>query len=503
MAAFSSKTYLAMFLLTVPPYLVYQPWILWWFLYFVAGLSVFAALMWCTFQTLNMLNGLNIQWAASKKESEISEALKKQHEEFRKSTYPQEFASGWYPLCWSHEVKRGEVIQRNALGKSYAIFRGDVNGEIGVLDAFCPHMGCNLVVGGTVSGDRLQCPFHLWKFDRRGACTSIPYLKSKKIPQSANATAYPSTEYHDMICVYFGDGLPAYHLPVLEHLLDATRYRLVSSLDYGSINMHLQEFAENAADWMHFSPIHGKMMVPFTRWQIPFVDRWLSIHHRPATHIGGGSGRDSVAIKANDYGPDQRHFLYFVNKAQLRWNGQPVPNSDGNACITFCGPAGVCIFRFSIPAIDPSAEIVLFHTHLPLDAMNLRVRFHWYASRRLPALLVWYVVGNWIAQWTNDLDIWENKILLRKPCLVRGDGPIFKVRRWWRQFYPEPTHQKLSDAERAQSGHKKIVVQHEHEEEEEETTTTAERSVEDKVLQSVAEALPKEKEQDGGHSVAW
>ena len=68
--------------------------------------------------------------------------------------------------------------------------------------------------------------------------------------------------------------------------------------------------------------------------------------------------------------------------------------------------------------------------------MNLRVRFHWYAHHKLPRLLVWYVVGNWISQWTNDIMIWENKILLQKPCLVKGDGPIFKVRRWWRQFYP-------------------------------------------------------------------
>ena len=48
-------------------------------------------------------------------------------------------------------MKRGEVIQRNALGKSFAIFRGDLNGEIGVLDAYCPHLGSNLAVGGITS----------------------------------------------------------------------------------------------------------------------------------------------------------------------------------------------------------------------------------------------------------------------------------------------------------------------------------------------------------------
>ena len=158
-------------------------------------------------------------------------------------------------------MKRGEVIQRNALGKYFAIFRGDTNGEVGVLNAFCPHLGSNLAVGGTVCNDQLQCPFHRWSFDRDGKCTNIPYLKSKKIPSNAHATAYPSTEYHDMICVYVGGPLPAYHLPIQQDLLDSSKSHYIGSLDYGSINMHLQEFAENAADWMHFAPIHGRMMV--------------------------------------------------------------------------------------------------------------------------------------------------------------------------------------------------------------------------------------------------
>jgi cholesterol 7-dehydrogenase len=57
----------------------------------------------------------------------------------------------------------------------------------------------------------------------------------------------------------------------------------------------------------------------------------------------------------------------------------------------------------------------------------------------MPRWLVYYVVGNWISQWRNDLDIWENKVHLRKPLLVKGDGPIHKARRWFRQFYPEGT----------------------------------------------------------------
>ena len=53
----------------------------------------------------------------------------------------------------------------------------------------------------------------------------------------------------------------------------------------------------------------------------------------------------------------------------------------------------------------------------------------------MPRFLVWYIVGNWIAQYQNDIMIWENKKFLRNPTLVKGDGPMNKQRRWYKQFY--------------------------------------------------------------------
>lgn len=44
-------------------------------------------------------------------------------------------------------------------------------------------------------------------------------------------------------------------------------------------------------------------------------------------------------------------------------------------------------------------------------------------------ILVWYVIGNWIAQWKNDIAIWENKVWTLKPLLVKEDGPVQKLRR--------------------------------------------------------------------------
>ena len=64
------------------------------------------------------------------------------------------------------------------------------------------------------------------------------------------------------------------------------------------------------------------------------------------------------------------------------------------------------------------------------------MHFHWFADRRIPRLLVSYVVGSWIAQWRQDVRIRENKIYRADPVLSSADGPIFRMRRWYRQFLP-------------------------------------------------------------------
>ena len=44
------------------------------------------------------------------------------------------------------------------------------------MDAYCPHLGANLGVGGHVRGNCIECPFHGWQFDgETGKCMKIPY----------------------------------------------------------------------------------------------------------------------------------------------------------------------------------------------------------------------------------------------------------------------------------------------------------------------------------------
>ena len=48
--------------------------------------------------------------------------------------------------------------------------------QVSIVDAYCPHLGANLGVGGHVRGNCIECPFHGWRFDgETGQCVSIPY----------------------------------------------------------------------------------------------------------------------------------------------------------------------------------------------------------------------------------------------------------------------------------------------------------------------------------------
>ena len=65
------------------------------------------------------------------------------------------------------------------LGLHLAVFRAE-DGQAHIIDAYCPHMGANLAVGGVVKGNCLECPFHGWKFrGDDGKCVEIPYISKE------------------------------------------------------------------------------------------------------------------------------------------------------------------------------------------------------------------------------------------------------------------------------------------------------------------------------------
>ena len=114
---------------------------------------------------------------------------------------PPVYPNGWFEIICSDELRVGDVKAVSMIGLHFAVFRGE-NGKACVMDAFCPHLGANLGVGGRVKGNCIECPFHGWTYDgETGKCVRIPY--TSKIPSMAKTKVWPSVELNGLVFVWF------------------------------------------------------------------------------------------------------------------------------------------------------------------------------------------------------------------------------------------------------------------------------------------------------------
>jgi phenylpropionate dioxygenase-like ring-hydroxylating dioxygenase large terminal subunit len=75
------------------------------------------------------------------------------------------------------------------------------SGQIGILDAYCSHMGADLAMGRVVE-ECLECPFHNWRFATDGKCLSIPL--STSIPAFARQRSYPAVLRNGLVFMWNG-----------------------------------------------------------------------------------------------------------------------------------------------------------------------------------------------------------------------------------------------------------------------------------------------------------
>ncbi len=169
------------------------------------------------------------------------------------------YPRGWFQVAYSDELKAGEVQPLKYFGVELVMFRTE-DGEVSVLDAFCPHMGAHLGYGGKVDGDGIVCPFHAWKFNGEGKCTEVPY--AEHLPRKANITTWPVHEVNGLIMVWHDiEGKePEWEIPEIpEWNNDAwTPYWK----QRWKMRTHNQDMCENVVDKAHFRYVHGMNIVP-------------------------------------------------------------------------------------------------------------------------------------------------------------------------------------------------------------------------------------------------
>lgn len=316
--------------------------------------------------------------------------------------FPFGMPFGWYPVAWSLELERGTVARRRYFGRELALYRGE-SGAAFVFDAYCPHLGAHLAVGGTVEGDSLRCPFHGWRFSGRGECLEIPYAKrmAKRMPASARARAYPVRESGGVLWAWYhpSDAAPCFEPPEIPEFGAADWTPEWTRYDW-TVRTHPQEVAENSVDWPHFHFIHH--MDPPPERAVRFEGREIHWHAATTKSVSTLEGAaDSIRVVGRNPGLGCSYVRYSGMGDSVIVMGM-TPIDDERLHMRF-GVIGKKNGR-------SDAEMAAFHRA--------------YADDMARAV-------------EQDFPIWENKAYHAAPRLCDGDGPVPDFRRWAAQFYVE------------------------------------------------------------------
>jgi phenylpropionate dioxygenase-like ring-hydroxylating dioxygenase large terminal subunit len=302
------------------------------------------------------------------------------------SGYPK----GWFVVCFSADLPAGGVRPLHYFGRHMVAFRGD-DGAARVIDAHCPHLGAHLGYGGKVVGGCVQCPFHAWEFDGSGQCTRVPY--ATKIPPRAQVGAWTTRELNGVVLVHhdIAGGAPDFEIPAIpEH---GSSDWLPWSTGIYHIKTHPREIVDNLADRAHFPEVHR-------------------------TEI------DDFSFEVDGHRATQKV------KGRAFFPGGVDPFSSTT---TYHGPA------YFVMRMDGLLKNYMLLAHTPIDEHSLDLRIavmlKVVGDRSKTEGYMGRYMQNLRSGFEDDLRIWERKVYREPALLVEGDGPIGRLRRWYRQFY--------------------------------------------------------------------
>ncbi len=163
----------------------------------------------------------------------------------------------WTPILLSKELPEadGAPLRSRILGEDLVAYR-DTNGEVGLLDNFCPHRRASMFFGRNEECG-LRCVYHGWKFDKDGNCVDMPSEPAESnFKDKVKIKSYPVKEGGGMIWAYMGPAELEPPLPGLEYISLPPDQVSVSKLRYES---NYVQVIEGDIDTVHASLLHSKL----------------------------------------------------------------------------------------------------------------------------------------------------------------------------------------------------------------------------------------------------
>jgi phthalate 4,5-dioxygenase oxygenase subunit len=141
------------------------------------------------------------------------------------------------------------------LGEDLIAFR-DTNGDVGLVDNYCPHRRASLFFGRNEECG-LRCVYHGWKFDINGDCVDMPSEPAESnFKDKVKITAYPTNEGGGMIWAYMGPAELKPGMPQLEYLDVPDAQRVTTKVMYES---NFVQVIEGEIDTVHASLLHSSL----------------------------------------------------------------------------------------------------------------------------------------------------------------------------------------------------------------------------------------------------
>jgi phenylpropionate dioxygenase-like ring-hydroxylating dioxygenase large terminal subunit len=307
---------------------------------------------------------------------------------------------GWFAVAASDDVPEGQVTALQCLDRELVAFRGE-DGRVRVFDAYCPHLGAHLGVGGRVCGDGIVCPFHGWRFDGDGRLAEVPRLERR--PPRIAARTWEVRERNGRVFVWHhaAGAPPSYDIASYRGEGTWTPWRV----DTYRVRTHVQELSENIIDQSHFYEVHDMVPPDDERLDVSFDGHTMVVDQNiKVTAIS----EDGVEVRTRT---------------------------------TVCGPGIV-----AVEVREGPLDMLTYITQTPVDEETTEITIC-FSMKALDDEKATASIAELNAQITNlqftqDIPIWENKIYRDRPRLSAMDGPISRYRRWFRQFYStwEPPH---------------------------------------------------------------
>jgi 3-ketosteroid 9alpha-monooxygenase subunit A len=322
------------------------------------------------------------------------------------------YPRGWFVIGGSDEFETGKVVPAKYFGEDLVIFRGE-SGNLNVMAAYCPHLGASFAHGGKVEGDSIRCPFHAWKFDSTGKCVEIPYAKI--IPKKACVKTYTTKEINGLCFMWHcpeGEA-PTFDIPVLKEYGKKgwTKWHLSRR----EIKTHPKEIVENVADVAHFKVVHHLT-------ECNYFENIYDEHKATQIMRGKGASKRDIETEATYYGPG-----YQVTRMQSivasRLVNAHTPIDENSLHLWF----GVMIQESDFS----DEEMEEINTSLERNGLLNKFKL----TKENLAQVHQYLVASTTKGYHEDVAIWEHKLYRETPMLCDGDGPIPKLRRWYKQFY--------------------------------------------------------------------